>query len=262
MDFLCQWHWFLIDFNTCYYRPPTKLREGNVFTDVCLSTGGRVSLVPCPFQRDRVSRKVVYLVGRVLGELSGGMVYPTPYHTSLTGSRGYFGILLACFLVRNCIQSLFCTDDLRLHRNVKVRDSQNRCVMLPKLHTTHSQIFTLLEKHSVTHCFIITARKRNLGQGNIFTGMCQSFCIISLPISYSLFYYSHPVGKIFSYSLFYYSHPVGKTFSYSLFYYSHPVGTNIQLLTALLFSPCGNNIQLLTVLLFSPCENKHSVIHW
>ena len=39
----------------CYYRPPTKLREGNVFTGICLSTaggGGRegwVLLVPGPF---------------------------------------------------------------------------------------------------------------------------------------------------------------------------------------------------------------------
>ena len=24
----------------CHYRPPTKLQEGNVFTDICLSTGG------------------------------------------------------------------------------------------------------------------------------------------------------------------------------------------------------------------------------
>ena len=32
----------------CFYRPPTKLREGNVFTGVCPG-GGWVSLVPCPF---------------------------------------------------------------------------------------------------------------------------------------------------------------------------------------------------------------------
>ena len=33
-----------------FYRPPTKLREGNVFTGVCLFTGrGRVSVAPGSF---------------------------------------------------------------------------------------------------------------------------------------------------------------------------------------------------------------------
>ena len=37
--------------NFFHYRPSTKLWEVNVFTVVCLSTGGAwVSLVPCPFQ--------------------------------------------------------------------------------------------------------------------------------------------------------------------------------------------------------------------
>ena len=30
--------------------------------------------------------------------------------------------------------------------------------------------------HLLLRTVIITARKRSLGQGNIFTGMCQSFC--------------------------------------------------------------------------------------
>ena len=55
--------WFLITVGSCiqamylvlifvrtdsHYRPPTKLREGNVFTGVCSSGrgGGRISLVP------------------------------------------------------------------------------------------------------------------------------------------------------------------------------------------------------------------------
>ena len=32
-----------------YYRPETKLREGNVFMDTCLFTRGWVFLVPCLF---------------------------------------------------------------------------------------------------------------------------------------------------------------------------------------------------------------------
>ena len=39
-----------------YYRPPTKLPEGNVFTGVSVKRGGgRVSLVPCPFRVGRLS---------------------------------------------------------------------------------------------------------------------------------------------------------------------------------------------------------------
>ena len=34
----------------CNYCPPTKLRECNVFTGVCLSMGGQVSLVTSPFR--------------------------------------------------------------------------------------------------------------------------------------------------------------------------------------------------------------------
>ena len=66
-----------------YYRPPTKLRKGDVFTGVCLSTGRGVgylwwqvpscSLVPCLFWGGRVSL--------VLCSFRGGWVYPTALET-------------------------------------------------------------------------------------------------------------------------------------------------------------------------------------
>ena len=46
------WNIFINIHLLVYYRPPTKLREGNVFTGVCHSVhGGRgtVYLIPGPF---------------------------------------------------------------------------------------------------------------------------------------------------------------------------------------------------------------------
>ena len=48
-------------------------------------------------------------------------------------------------------------------------------ILGPILHVLH---------HIFTMYMIFTARKRSLGQGNIFTGVCQSFCLgwgVSVP---------------------------------------------------------------------------------
>ena len=49
--------------------------------------------------------------------------------------------------------------------NTFVLSFSNICMILSKT-SEYCQCYT----------FLITARKRSLGQGNIFTGMCQSFC--------------------------------------------------------------------------------------
>ena len=48
---------FIFSWRVQSYRLQTKLWEDNVFTGVCLPTGGRgwVSLAPCPFRRVGIS---------------------------------------------------------------------------------------------------------------------------------------------------------------------------------------------------------------
>ena len=53
----------------------------------------------------------------------------------------------------------FCFN-LIIHKIIQCSDSQSRC--MGSLHSTDS--------------FVITARKRSLGQGNIFSSVCQEFC--------------------------------------------------------------------------------------
>ena len=60
------------------YRLLTKLREGNVFRDVCqsfCSQGGRVSQVPGPFQKEGIGERGAWV--------SGG-IYPTPIPMDIT----------------------------------------------------------------------------------------------------------------------------------------------------------------------------------
>ena len=62
-------------FRAFYYRHQTKLREGNVFTGVCLfMLKGLVSLVPCPFPGGGVSISITRPLPR--GEYLGGWVCP------------------------------------------------------------------------------------------------------------------------------------------------------------------------------------------
>ena len=79
---------------TNFYRPPKKLREGNVFTDMCLFTGGRVSLVPYPFVGGRVSGGMVSRGYGIWGRISRGelhmlspdtLPHPSPRTTKVGG---------------------------------------------------------------------------------------------------------------------------------------------------------------------------------
>ena len=87
-----------------YYRPPTKLREGNVFTGFFHSVrGSRVSLlsglflVPCPFRE--AGRVSLVPSGRGVRVSREGRVYTPPPRESRP-LRRLLRILLECFLVR------------------------------------------------------------------------------------------------------------------------------------------------------------------
>ena len=69
-----------------FYHQPTKLGGSNVFTGVCLSTGGgrrEISLVPCPFQGGISGARSLQGVSLVPGPL--GVVMPVL--RSLPGGR-------------------------------------------------------------------------------------------------------------------------------------------------------------------------------
>ena len=56
------WTSLLIESNIHYYRPPTKLREGNVLTGVCLSTEGRGTEVGVGFLGPQEWQDAPYVV--------------------------------------------------------------------------------------------------------------------------------------------------------------------------------------------------------
>ena len=59
-----------------FYRLPTKLQEGNVFTGVCLSTGRGVGISgPCAFQWVEVSWKVGIQGVGIPGEVGKPVIF-------------------------------------------------------------------------------------------------------------------------------------------------------------------------------------------
>ena len=81
-----------------FYRPPTKLWEGNVFRGVCHSVRGWVSPVPCPFQG-------VYLIpSSFRGWVCTAGGYPVEQVTMEYGLQAS-GNAFLLFLTLECIQN-------------------------------------------------------------------------------------------------------------------------------------------------------------
>ena len=96
-----------------FYRLPTKLREGNVFTSVSLLTMGWVCLVPSPFRR--VSKREGGYARRWVSKREDGYAggwYPKGRGRCTVGKRAVH-ILLECFLF-NSIYSLQFTNNISL----------------------------------------------------------------------------------------------------------------------------------------------------
>ena len=147
------------------YRPQTKLREDNVFTPVCVCVhregggGGLCPGGPCP-------------EGSVWGSLSGGLslggLCPgglCPVGVSVQG------VSVQRVSVRGVpVQGVLCPGGVCLvglcHGNPPYSNERAVRILLE----------CILVKSVFIYFLFITTHKRSLGQGNIFSSVCQEFC--------------------------------------------------------------------------------------